>query len=308
MTQAIRARNLRPSLSGRRSRFRSPVFAGLTLAVAMSPALAGHAAETPEMASYRAVYDLELLRAGQKTGISAAEGRFVMEVRGSACAGWSTETRMVVEMHFRRRGSRLNDFRDTSWEAADGSTFRYAARRYVNGMKSGDHALQATREAPNTPVIIRFTRPRRPQATLPPGTLFPMQFTARLVAAAREGRRRLSVSLYEGNEDAREREVVAIIGPPHARPSAEPGTAALSGLVSWPVSLAYYKPSSRRDFGLPEHEVSFRLYENGVVSDVILGYRDHALKGTLVRYEPLPATPCPGEEDKSAPREKPRPD
>ena len=286
--------------------------AGMALLTAATPSAAqSAAAEDSEsgpiaQATYRAVYDLELLRASQKTGINAAEGRIVMEIRGNACSGWTSQTRMVVAMHFRRRGTRLTDSRDTAWESANGNVFRYAAVRYVNGIKSEDYRLTALRTTPKGPVKLRFSKPRRDPRTLPPGTLFPMQATARLIAAGREGRHRLAFPIYEGYEDGEAREVVAAISSPLTKPSQDPGTKALAGLASWHVSLAYYRPRMRRGFGLPEYEVIFRLFENGAVSDVVLDYGDYALKGTLVRYTPLPETPC---EKVEAPSEEkpPRP-
>ncbi len=280
----------------------------LLTASAMSPvrpeATATAEASPMDLAAYRAVYDLELLRASQKTGINAAEGRIVMEIRGSTCSGWTSQTRMVVAMHVRRRGTRLTDSRDTARESASGNLFRYSAVRYVNGIKSEDYRLTATRRNPKGPVILRFTRPQRDARTLPPGTLFPMQATARIIAAARKGTRRLAFPLYEGYEDGEAREVVAAISPPLTAPSTDPGTKTLAGLQSWHVSLAYYRPRMRHGFGLPEYEVIFRLFENGAVSNVVLDYGDYALKGTLRRYTPLPAAPCetirmPAEEDRS---------
>ncbi len=271
---------------------------GVALLAAIAPSAARSESISPgqespfDQASYRAVYDLELMRASQKTGINAAEGRIVMEIRGSVCTGWTSQTRMVVAMHFRRRSTRLTDSRDTAWEAASGDVFRYSAIRYVNGIKSEDYSLVATRPASTAPVRLRFKKPRRAERTLPAGTLFPMQATARLIAAAGEGRQRLVFPIYEGYEDGEAREVVAAISAPLTAPSQDPGAKALAALQSWHVSLAYYRPRSRRGFGLPEYEVIFRLFENGAVSDVVLDYGDYALKGTLVRYEPLPKADC----------------
>ena len=247
------------------------------------------------LATHRVVYDLVLDHASQRTGIIAASGRIVMEVAGGACTGWSTRTRMVVDMTFRRRGGRLSDSRDAGWESARADLFRYTSRRYVNGVKTEDYRVVAERRGGSGPVEVTIRAPRERHTTLPPGTLFPLQATRRLVSAARAGRRTLRFLVYEGFDDGRARRVVAMIGAPVA---AVPAPAApLAGLAVWPVSLAYYRDvadSPMHGFGLPEYEISFRLYENGVVDAVRLDYGDYAMRARMVRYLPLPPAACDG--------------
>ena len=70
----------------------------------------------------------------------------------------------------------------------------------------------------------------------------------------------------------------------------------VAGLTSWPISLAYYPlgrgaPEEGSE-GLPEFEIGFRLFENGIAGDVLLDYRDFALGGRLTLLQKLPAGGC----------------
>ncbi len=252
------------------------------------------AAGTPApMAAHEAVYELTLQKATRRSGIVAARGRIVMALRGSTCEGWSQTSRMMVHYVFRRRGLRVTDARTTSWEAADGSAFSYASSNYVNGRKTREIRLQAVTGGDGAG-SVRFSRPKMRTTSLPRGVLFPQAAMKRVIEQARLGKKGFSYLGYEGFEDGRARLIAVVIGKP--RP-ADARFAALKGLSAWPVSFAYYpldgagKPREK-DFGLPEYEMVFILYENGVVSDVDFIYRDMTLTGHLSRLKILPRPPC----------------
>jgi len=113
--------------------------------------------------------------------------------------------------------------------------------------------------------------------------------------------------------------VVALIGKRHAPlvPASDSGEkatpsrkgrgdlATLNRLAYWPVSLAYYGAIRRKDgtrardgkkeaggFGLPEYEVHFRLYENGITGEALLIYPDYVLRATPTRLRSLSAEAC----------------
>ena len=232
------------------------------------------------LAEQLAVYDLELVRATHRSGIVQARGRIAVSMSGGGCAGWTSEMRMVTEYVFRRRKARLIDSRNTSWEAADGGAYRFVSARFDNGVKVKDLKLTARRGADGA-VTVRFSRPAGRESRLPAGTLFPVQATRRLILAARAGRRHLGFFTFEGFEDGRARFVSALIGA--ADGQGTPAAGALAGVASWPVALAYYPQGAGGGAQMPEYEISFRLYDNGVLDDLRLSYGDYALKGRLAK-------------------------
>ena len=200
--------------------------------------------------------------------------------------------RMVVSYIFRRRGERLVDTRTSTWESDDGLSFRHSSREIVNGRMVRDFLISAERSAPGKPVKALMKRPSRRSFELPADTVFPIVFLSRTIAAARSGAGHLQSVVYEGGRDGQPLLASAAIGRPFGPDRAQEGKGAdkLRGLHSWPVSLAYYKRPGKKmkksDFGLPEVEVSYRLYENGVSGDVTFAFGDFALAGKLrqLRY------------------------
>ena len=256
-----------------------------------APSTAPEAESLPGLLPHLAVYDFSLARAAHRTGMTAGNGRIVFDIQGSPCTKWTSRTRMVIEMTFRRRGSRLTDARDRTEETADGSRMTYESRRFVNGAKVEDIRLKAERDPESGTVRLNFERPDTNTFELPGDTLFPIQATRHLLKAAQAGRRYLTYRVYEGFADGRARKVVAVIGPPMRQdPSVQgvPGLPETGNLPAWPVSLAYYEDKAGRDVGVPRYQVSFRLHANGVLSEILLDYGDYALKGTLVEVRPYP--------------------
>ncbi len=274
------------------------------------------------LSEQKAVYDLELREATHRSGLVNVRGRIVLSMSGGGCAGWTNETRMVNDYFFRRRGHRMIDSRNTSWEAADGMAYRFASSRFVNGIKTRESRLSARREGNLRGIVkVIFSSPVERTTTLPAGTLFPTQATRRILATAMSGGKALRFHVYEGFENGRARLASVIIGReimragsnemsktsgPNGEKTADTPEHLLSGLRAWPVSMAYYPEKSgqdrkrKEDFGLPEYEISFILYENGVLADPVLRYDDFTLRGRLVKLElGRRETPCQQDETSS---------
>jgi len=264
----------------------------LILPLMMAVSAAAAQTDIP-LVPHEAVYDLTLQKATRRSGIVTARGRIVMALRGGPCEGWSETTRMMVRYVFRRRGLRITDARNTSWEAADGSVFSYASSNYLNGRKTRETRLRAVTGGENTG-SVRFSLPKMRTTSLPSGAIFPQAALKRVIARARRGKAGFSYLGYEGFENGRARLISVLIGKP--RPG-DARFAALKSLRAWPVSFAYYpldgegKPREK-DFGLPEYELAFVLHENGVVSDARFIYRDMTLAGRLTSLKILPGSVC----------------
>src|SRR3546814_8252693 len=76
-----------------------PIFlAALALVGAQSTALAG-AESAGALVPHRAVYDLRLKDASERSGIDGMNGRMVYEFTGSACTGFTTNFRFVTRIN-----------------------------------------------------------------------------------------------------------------------------------------------------------------------------------------------------------------
>jgi hypothetical protein len=60
------------------------------------------------------------------------------------------------------------------------------------------------------------------------------------------------------------------------------------------MHTAYFprNPTSDRPAGTPEFEVAYRLFQNGVATEIVFDYGTFAMRATLSKLEALPAPAC----------------
>ena len=285
-------------------------------------------------------YEVTLQHALERSGIINASGGLTSKLTGNACEGWTSDSRMQVRFVFRRMGVRDTDTRVSGWESDDGNVYFSVLQRRLNGRLMETIQVRARRARAGEPFVLEMAKPEKRRETLPARTLFPTGGLKKILAAARAGRRHLSLALYEGDEELAPQHVVVTIGAkrsplaaaaqgaPAPRKGVENGGAAggkdgapgggdddlalLARMAYWPVSMAYYGPlkvkaaaekGGKRDEealikeearrrGVPDYEVSFRLYENGVTGDALLIYDDYTLRARVTGLKMLPARAC----------------
>ena len=254
----------------------------LLLTVAATPALA----QAPVLASHRAVYDLALASAASGSGIVGARGRLALEW-ADACDGYTLHQRVrnIVE---RAEGADVVDLTVSTWEAGDGSAFRFSSRHVVN-----DETVEEIRGRAHIrgdDRVASFAKPRRTALELPAGTMFPTRHTLELITRAALGATFVEATVFDGaSAEGIQRTGAVILGFHAAGTYRGEGETTLARLRSWRVRLAYFKHGDGRADSQPEYEIGFRLFENGVSTDVLLDYGDFALKGVLRLFEPLPS-------------------
>ncbi len=279
-----------------------PLQVGWVFAAVIAVTLAGPAyAATPKPAdalvdvpvAHRAVYAIGLAGASDGSGITAATGRLVFEVSGNRCEGYTMSQRLVVRLGGSEEADRILDFRVSTFEAGDGGLYRFVSRTYVNERVIEDVKGMAERTAHG--IEVHLENPDEKVVMLENGTLFPGQHLSALLEAARADRRFMSTAIYEGAGQGEASDTAsAIIGSAERRTSDHPLT---SGLVGWPVSIAYFSDDAdgeKQDFGdqVPSYQMSFVLYENGVTRDLVMDYGDYKLSGTLESIEALDQEDC----------------
>lgn len=73
----------------------------------------------PDLIAHRAVYDLELKDATDRSGIEGMTGRMVYEFTGSACQGYKTDFRFVTQINT-GDAVRMTDQQTTTFEDGGG--------------------------------------------------------------------------------------------------------------------------------------------------------------------------------------------
>ena len=66
---------------------------------------------------------------------------------------------------------------------------------------------------------------------------------------------------------------------------------AMKDMSHWKVTVSYFDIT--KSDSNPSYTLGFRMWENGVSSDLTLDYGEFALKGTMTKLDLLPEDPCP---------------
>jgi hypothetical protein len=264
-----------------------PIAALLCLLLAAGPACA------TDMVPHRAVYELDLARADQGASVAQVKGRYVYDVKGSACAGYTLETRLVTEIVDREGKATLSDMHTLSKEDAGSRTMRFSSsQRLNNGQPEmvGGEAVRAGREE----LAVRLDKPQLGDFALAGKIMFPVQHSRAVLAAAAEGKPRLTTDYFDGSEKGNKvYATAAAIGHQAQTPVTGDGGAALDGLPSWPVTISYFELPGQGGEGLPAYELHLRLYQNGVSRALTIDYGAFALSGKLASLEIGKPAPCP---------------
>ena len=259
-----------------------------TLCALLGFAAAGQAFPV-ELQPYRAVYDLELSQARSGSGITALTGLLVLEW-ADACDGYTLNQRLGFRITRARAGEIASDFHVSTWESRDGTVLRYNIRNTVNGTVIEEFRGRAELVGPGRGGTATFTKPKPMTVELPPGTIFPTEYTRVLVERALAGEQRLVRTVFEGSYVDKLYRTVAFLG--RAIPPGMGGQRhdLLEGLQSWSVQIAYFPLGGASE--MPDYEVGLRLFDNGIGDKVRLDYGDFIIGGELTRLEALPPSGC----------------
>lgn len=276
-------------------------FAAALGAASVRPALA--LPETIVFTPHRAVYEISLERAGSGSGVVELAGRMVYELQGSACDGYTQNMRFVTRMVSQDGSEQVSDLRTSSWEDGEGTRLRYNSEQYKDAKLVETTAGDSKRQAKGGDIAVQVTKPVPQKLTLPGRIYFPMQHSRAMLTAAMAGQRQFSVGLYDGSEKGTKvYDTSAWIG---ARADKAPAGAppALTAVPSWQISIGYFEPGSAAKDALPSYELSFRIFANGVSTNMLIDYGEFAVRGELTELSLLPVSECrslPGA--KAAPR------
>jgi EipB-like len=243
------------------------------------------------LAPHRAVYDLTLDKASDRSGITGITGRMVYEFNGSACEGYTVTFRFVTRINT-GESTRVTDQQTTTFEDAGGKNFSFVTKSYVDQSLDKEVRGTATREG-NT-VKVQLEKPDQQSVDLG-HTLFPTQHLIDLLDKADVGNTFYETSLFDGSEDAdRAMTTNVVIGKKADGGKDDPEAPALASLEKekvWPVEIAYFDPKKGGGEETPEYRISFKLHDNGVTRDLIMDYGDFSMKGTLVNLKLFDAKP-----------------
>jgi hypothetical protein len=250
-----------------------------------------------ELASHRAVYELQLAQSHGSSSTVSARGRILYDFDGSACEGYKLEFRQVSELDNGEGKVTLSDLRSNTWEDGEAKNFHFKSENYLNDRLVDAVDGQAIRQAGD--IAVALTKPKDATLSLERSIVFPTEHVRRIIDAARAGKTILEFPVYDGSEKGEKiYNTLTVMGhviPPNERvpTDAAAGQRALAGLSRWPVTVSYFDRNGAVGEQTPVYAITFELYENGISRALLLDYNDFAISGELKSLEIRDVKPCP---------------
>jgi len=250
---------------------------------------------------HQALYELSLVKSRGSASIDNARGRILYNFSGSLCEGYTSEFRQVSELNSGEGKVTLSDLRSTSWEDARGKSYRFKIGSRTND--SDASPVDGTAERTGDHITVKLKQPETKTFTLDGATVFPTEQIRRIIAAAKDGKPLLELTVYDGSDNGEKvYNTLSVIGQPIAgtkeAKSPDPSTSneQMKALTRWPVTVSYYDRDAQKKDGeqTPVYAMSFELYENGVSRKLVLDYNDFVIAGALDKFDvkDTDAKPC----------------
>ena len=262
----------------------------LLVCAGSAPALA----VTP-LIPHRAVYDLALDRASDRSGITGLSGRMVYEFNGSPCEGYTVKFRFVTQIDT-SENSKVTDQQTTTFEEGNGSAFSFLTKSFTD--QTLDRELRGKAVLGTDGLKVELEKPEKNELDLKK-TQFPTQHLVELIGKANKGETFYETNLFDGSDDADKVMTTTVIvgkkaGSAAATDPELPALKTLSSQSYWPVDIAYFDEENDGGEEIPQYRISFKLHENGITRDLVMDYGDFSMKGKLVDLTvfDVPAQSC----------------
>ena len=265
-------------------------------ALASAPAMA---AATAPFLPHQALYELSLVKSRGSSPVNSARGRILYNFSGSACEGYTSEFRQVSELDVGEGKVTLSDLRSTSWEDSSGKTYRFKIETRMNDADASP--VDGIAERTGDHITVKLKQPIVKTFTLDGATVFPTEQIQRIIAAAKDGKSVLDLTVYDGSDNGEKvYNTLSVIGQPitgdKGASSSDPSTTneQMKQLTRWPVTVSYYDRDAKNKEGeqTPVYAMSFELFENGVSRKLVLDYNDFVISGALGKFDVKDAKPC----------------
>lgn len=240
-------------------------------------------ADALPLAPHRAVYDLGLSAVSDTSDIESLTGRWVFDFKGSACDGYSAESRLVMRFET-AMGPRLIDRRVSSFEAGDGSSLKFESQSYTDQELEEEVEGTARREQDGT--VVDYSKPESAEVRFG-AAVFPTSQVFEVLKNARAGVHFYESAVFDGTQLVDDATTVSVvIGKPRPLKSSDAQQEVLGRLAGQPflpVTMAYFEPSAEREGEhVSDYDVSFKMHESGVQTDLVIRYDEYSMSANLV--------------------------
>src|SRR6201993_3847455 len=252
-------------------RFRTSLAVLAVAAVAYGPAMGtAMAAGAMPFQPHQALYELSLVKSRGSNPVNSARGRILYNFSGNACEGYTSEFRQVSELEIGEGKMMLSDLRSTSWEDGAGKSYRFKIETRTND--SDPAPVDGIAERSGDHITVKLKQPENKTFTIGGETVFPTEQIQPIVAAAKEGKSLLELTVYDGSDNGEKvYNTLSVIGQPItgdkviAAPDPSTTNEYMKSMMRWPVTVSYYDRDTKAREGeqTPVYAMSFELFENG---------------------------------------------
>lgn len=266
-----------------------------SLVALLSTTSLGGAAGFEVLKPHRAVYDVTLENAEDRSGIKGMKGRIVYEVKGNECDGISIRYRFVTTINT-DRSAFTTDQQTATYESPDGKEFSFETKSFVNDQADQKISGSAVRDNEEIKVKLKGDQPR--DLNLGQG-IFTSTHLVSILEDAKQGERFVTHDVFDGSGDADKLlNSASVIGVAKVVDAPLEGedpqiVKTLKNKQAWPVSMSYFdKNQDNTGEAVPIYEASFLLYENGITRQLMMKYPDYQLRAALTQVEYYKTAPC----------------
>ena len=245
-----------------------------------------------DLASYRAVYDLQPVRIEQGSKAQPIDGRLAYEVTGSNCAGWTVASHLLNRTVQAEQGMRVSEIKSQSFEPADGLSMSVSQQESIDDKLADSAEIKIGRLSAGSEAKGILSGSKSLNFSLGSDVIFPTQHQKKLLQAAQDGLTRDVSMVYDGSDGAKQFRIITFIGKKRSpAESQDKNLSSLATLASWSFQLGYYAADNSQSES-PEFQATFNMYENGVSTDMLFDYGTYAMKAHVTQFESLPSSAC----------------
>jgi len=257
---------------------------------------AAQAAQSVDLIPHRALYKMSLVSASRGSGIADATGTMLYSFN-DGCEAWASETNVNLKLVYAEGGEVETNWSFASWEAKDGTAYRFRVRHTRDGNLVENLKGTVRRADPAAASEARYSLPKDKLINLPEGTLFPTRHLLALIAAGQTGRPVFSRTVFDGASMDNPYEINAIIG--RDRMATSPAALAAGKLMSAAglkqhavrhVRMAFFPRGSMKPE--PEFELGVDYRADGIARAIRQDFGDFTVDLTPATIEPLKRPGC----------------
>ena len=243
---------------------------------------------------HKALYDIKLVSTHSGSQVLNISGQMFYEWQPT-CDAWISNHRFNILYEYADSAPMrvASDF--STYETFDGKTVNFTSQRKRDGELFEEMRGQALVDDKGTGKAT-FTLPGGLAYDLPAGALFPMGHSLGVAQAIREGKKIYHAVIFDGSDQEGPVEVNAVIGKtiePKAKlekVSGAPIDQSLLNGSAHQVRLAFFPLESSETTS--DYEMVMDLYDNGVIDNMKIEYKDFTISQKLIALEPMKDS-CP---------------